>query len=423
MGTLYLIFCIKTFILFLIGRRYGVISLPFLILMVFFFYSQCFFLDYILFGIESISYGKLLSMSVFSDDYFHIVILYFTFFIGFAVVLLLADPPTTIIREVHVYDENRLYNIMLLVGVCLLMIFITKNIYGTGRLEKIAFFASHKILSIPLNIATFGCLILFFKNRVNRKGSYAFYMLSIIIVGFGLVEGGREIFIYILFAYLFSRNKTTINLKEVLMGIICFTLILFWKTISVFLFELNDAARLVRFISGNYRFSFSNMDPQTSLLMIRDYINGDSFYDQFRFSYVLNTLKQFLRTLRLIEYSSISESVSAYYIPTSAKSGAGVAFSGLLESMLNFWYFGPIILGVSLGWVSLKIYYLKYKSFFLYGVFSLFFMIISIKLVRTELAVILKIYVLPMTLAYFFFYKLSFSKRVRRIMKLHNTEC
>lgn len=391
------------------------ISVPFLILGVFLFYSQCLFLDYILFGLESISYGKLLSMSVFSDDYFHIVLLYLTFFIGFGGVLLLADPPTLILEEVHVYKENILYNLILLIGVCLVVIYITKNVYGAGRLEKITFYTSHKFLSIPINIATFGCLILFFKNLVNRKGSFIFYILAIVIVGFGLVEGGREIFIYILFAYLFSRNKTTINFKEVLLGIFCFGLIIFWKMISVFIFELNDATRMVRFVSDNYRFSFSNMDPQTSLLMIRDYINGDPFYDQYRFSYVINTLKQLLRTFRLIEYNSISESVSAYYIPVSSRSGAGVAFSGLLESMLNFWFFGPVILGVTLGWISLKIYYLKYKSFFMYGLLSLFFMIICVKLVRTELAVILKIYVLPMTVAYYVFYRLSFSKRIKRI--------
>ena len=149
--------------------------------------------------------------------------------------------------------------------------------------------------------------------------------------------------------------------------------------------------------------------------MIRDFNHGDPFYDQFQFSYIINTVKQILRTFNLIEYDSFGESIAFYYIPEASKTGAGLASSGILESMLNFWYFGPTILGIILGWIALKVYYLKYKSTFLYGIMSVFLMIICIKLVRTELAVVLKIYFLPMVVAYFFFYKLSFSKRIRDV--------
>ena len=103
MPALYFIFLIKCFIIYLTKRRYGTISLPFFILVVFFFYSQCFFIDYVLFGIEEIGYGRLGTMSVFSDDYLYIVLLYLTFFLGFISILLFADPPRIQIKEVHVY--------------------------------------------------------------------------------------------------------------------------------------------------------------------------------------------------------------------------------------------------------------------------------------------------------------------------------
>ena len=416
MPALYFIFFIKCFIIYLIKRRYGTISLPFFILVLFFFYSQCFFIDYVLFGIEEIGYGSAFNpMSVFSDDYFYIVLLYLTFFLGFGSVFLFANPPSIKIKEVHAYRENKLYNAFVLVGVCLIIIYTIQNIYGAGRLEKMEFLYSNKLLSIPINIATFGWLILFFKNLVNHKRSISFYILSIAIVGYGLMEGGREIFIYILFAYLFSRERTSISFKEIFLGIVSFIFITFWKIISVFIIKLNDLPKMLDFLQGKFQFSFTYLDPLNSLLMIRDFNHGDPFYDQFQFSYIINTVKQILRTFNLIEYDSFGESIAFYYIPEASKTGAGLASSGILESMLNFWYFGPTILGIILGWIALKVYYLKYKSTFLYGIMSVFLMIICIKLVRTELAVVLKIYFLPMVVAYFFFYKLSFSKRIRDV--------
>lgn len=411
------IFFTKCFIIFLIKKKYGVISVPFFISCVFFIYGQCFFIDYVLFGIEEIGYGRLVSMNVFSDDYLYILLLYLTFFIGFGSVLLLANPkpPRIKIKEVHVYRENKFYNLFLLVSVCLLVIYIVQIIYGAARLEKIEFYSSNKLLIIPLNVATFGWLILFFKNLVNYKRSIPFYIYSIAIVGFGLTEGGREIFIYIFFAYLFSRDRNSVSYKEIFLGVFIFILITFWKVISIFVIKLNDIPGMLNFIQSKFQFSFTGLDPLASLLMIRDFINGDSFYDQFQYSYIINTFKQILRTFNLIEYNSFGESIALYYIPEAAKSGAGLASSGILESMLNFWYFGPTILGVVVGWIALKIYNLKYKSTFLYGVMSLFFTIICIKLVRTELAVVLKIYFLPMIVSYFLFYKLSYSKRITNV--------
>ena len=412
MPALYFIFFIKCLIMYIIKRKYGTISLPFFILVVFFFYSQCFFIDYVLFGIEEIGYGRLVTMNVFSDDYLYIVLLYLTFFLGFGSILLFFDPPKIKIKELHVYKENKLYNSLLLIGVCLLIIYVTRSVYGVGRLDKIDFYTSNKLLSIPITIATFGWLILFFKNLVNqKKWSISFYILSIAIVGFGLIEGGREIFIYILFAYLFSREKTSLSYKNIFLGIVSFILLTFWKIISVFIIQLNDLSRLLDFIMTNFQFSFTRLDPINSLLLIRDFINGNPFYDQFQLSYIINTVKQILRTFNLIEYDSFAESISYYYIPEAAENGAGLASSGILESMLNFWYFGPVILGIILGRIALKVYYLKYKSTFLYGIMSVFLTVICVKLVRTELAVVLKIYALPMVVAYFFFYKLSFSKR------------
>ena len=79
----------------------------------------------------------------------------------------------------------------------------------------------------------------------------------------------------------------------------------------------------------------------------------------------------------------------------------GTASSMFLESMLNFGYFGPLILGATLTQVFIAVesssrdatYKLRYL---VWGVFML-------KLVRTELAVVLKLYMLPALIAYFMY--------------------
>ena len=411
MLLLFTILFIKITFIVLVKNRFGAISVPFFVLILFFFYSQCLFIDFLFFRVEEISLGNLGTLNVYSQEYLYITLLYLSFFIGFSFVILLGRRTIKITDELHVYNERKLYNFLLIAIITILIIYITRNLLGADRYDKINFQTSNKLISIPINIATFGWLILYFKNIVNYNKSKLFIITSIVIIGHGIIEGGREIFIYILLAYIFSKKKTGISYKMFFLGLAAFVFLLFWKAISVFLFKLNDIGGFLSFVQNDFIFSFSKLDPMASLLMIKDYLNGDPFFDQYQFSYILNTGKQFLRTFGLIDYDSISESTANYYIPEKAEMGGGLAFSGILESLLNFWYFGPFILGLVLGKISLLINSLKAKSFFLYAVASVFFIIISLKLVRTELAVILKIYFLPMFIAYHIFYKFSFSKR------------
>ena len=178
---------------------------------------------------------------------------------------------------------------------------------------------------------------------------------------------------------------------------------------------MNDFPQFLLWMSQNFTFSITGLDPLSSVLMIVDYNNGEKFYNQFQFSYFQNTILQFLRTFDLVEYKSIGESIVLHYEPNNARRGGGLAFSGILESILNFWYYGPFILGLVLGGVSTLISRLRLSNNFNYKVFSIFFIILCLKLVRTELAVVLKIYLLPMIIAYIVFYRFTYdSKFVKR---------
>ena len=64
--------------------------------------------------------------------------------------------------------------------------------------------------------------------------------------------------------------------------------------------------------------------------------------------------------------------MSNEFIPSSNIKLTGIAFSGILESILNFWYFGPFILGIILSQISNIIYKLKYSSKFYYNILTYF---------------------------------------------------
>jgi len=90
-------------------------------------------------------------------------------------------------------------------------------------------------------------------------------------------------------------------------------------------------------------------------------------------------------------YLSLGEFSSEYY--TNSK--MGTAFSMILESILNFGFLAPLILPLLI--LNILKHLLKrniyYKDFF-----SVYFVFLMLKLVRTEFTVILKLYVLPFVL-------------------------
>ena len=101
------------------------------------------------------------------------------------------------------------------------------------------------------------------------------------------------------------------------------------------------------------------MDPIGSLLLLNNYLDGSVFFADYYFSYLVNTIKQVLGALGIIDYDSLSVASVKNFDYQFYLRGKGFAFSGILESMLNFWYFGPAVLGYSVGFIlsNLKKYF------------------------------------------------------------------
>jgi len=100
-------------------------------------------------------------------------------------------------------------------------------------------------------------------------------------------------------------------------------------------------------------------------------------------------------------YQSLSEYVSGNYV----YGNFGLAFSMIVESFLNLWFFGPTILGIILAKI---ISFFTLKSNNLGNAILVVVTMISIKFIRTELMTLLKLQVLP---AFFAFILYRFSKK------------
>jgi len=406
------IFVFNVIFLIYLGRKFGVVNPIFLGFVPFFVYGQSFFMDNLFLGIDRMDLDGFERMNIDGARYLSVEVVYFLFLIGYAIVPLLIKKSNKVLVEWHAYRYRTIYNIVLNIFFSFILMFMVFQLLALDRFEKISVLRSNKLLSIPANIATFGVIILFLLRRMTPKKNNLFLILFVSVIGYGIIEGGREIFVYIGISYLFSRENIKITIPKILGTFFLLGFVILWKPISVFILQNNDPAGFMLWMGSNFSFSISGQDPKASVFMISDYIEGSSFYEQFRFSYITNTVMQFLRTFKLVSYQSIGERVVYHYNPKFAKKGGGLAFSGILESLLNFWYLGPLVLGAFLSYVSARINSLKFKDRYLYILLSTFFVILCLKLVRTEMAVVLKIYVLPMLIAYFLFYKFTYKTKM-----------
>ena len=415
MILLIVVLFIKLILLYIISNKFGFVSVHFIILSIFFIYSQSFLIDYLLFGHDVLEYVSLTSLTIHSNEYMYIVFLYLLFFIGYVLISLKVNPRNEILDEKHIYSHNHNFNLFRNFIFISIIFYFTFNIIGLSRLEKISFYSSNQFLFFLINVSLFGSIILIFKNQFSKETNYFVLLFIIINFLFGFLEGGREIFIYTGLSYLFFYEKLNLSIRNIVLFSIVILILPFWKLINVFLFDLNDLDRFIAVLNNlssvNFKFGLTYLDPLPSLLLINEYLIGNEFFKQFHLSYLLNPTNQFLNIFNLVDsYESISTKITNQFVLKSNFKLTGIAFSGILESILNFWYFGPFILGILLGFISNRIYAYRFKSKFIYKLFSIFFIIMVFKLVRTELAVVLKIYLFPMILSYFIFYYFSFSK-------------
>ena len=413
-----ILFFICVFLLCILIKKYSIFSFETIVYSIFFIYGFSFYIDYHLFDIESVSFGGLGLINFHSNNYLIICFLYtlFLFFYSLGLIknkykFICLKTKDSNIESIN-STSDKLFSLQkysvsnfILFFYISLYSFLILFLFRLDRVDKISFLSSNKIITSIATIGTFIFIIICTKSIFNKSKINIFEKLFIVSsLLFGLIEGGREIFIYIflvLLPYFKSSRNKIIPFLILLLGI---TGIIIWKAVSVWVFKSGDVQGLQDYLTTDFKFSITSMDPIGSLLLLNNYLDGSVFFADYYFSYLVNTIKQVLGTLGIIDYDSLSVASVKHFDYQFYLRGKGFAFSGILESMLNFWYFGPAVLGYSVGFIlsNLKKYF---SSEFKIKVIKIFLVILLLKLVRTELAVVLKIYLLPMIISYILFFK------------------
>lgn len=396
-------------LLFII-KRDRLISVTSIVYFIFLFYGFSFYIDHVIFGIDNIFIRGLGGLKIDDVEY-----LYISFFYTFFLVSFVISSSTKSRRDfattIYKYNNNKVYLTILYTFFSLILIYLVGELIFLSRLSKMEFLNSNKLISIIASYSTFGLIFILVKRHHSKNKIFFELPFLLIFILYGLAEGGREIFLYIFLCFLFLRKNLKIKLYQILLGLLIYFFIISWKFFNIYVIGLGDYSLFIQEILRAQIFSFTSADPTASLLILTNYLRDSSFYEQFHFSYYYNTIQQFLSFFNIVDYTSISKQVVRNYSSLTFYRGGGFAFSGILESILNFGYFGPVLLGLTLGRISASIYNLIYSNKFNYNILSIFFVILCMKLVRTELAVVLKLYLLPMIITYILFYRFSFNYR------------
>ena len=404
------------FILNLLGLLYLIlksrlISIEVFVYFIFFYYGQSFYLDYIFFGLDEIYIFGLGNLSIHSVNFIYISFFYTLFSLSFILSLPISKFSKQEISTVFIYDNNKAISILIYIFFSVIIINLITQLFYLDRLEKIAYLTSNKLSATLASYTLFGVIFLLAKRFHSKNKSLIEFPFLLLAILYGLIEGGREVFIYLLLCFLFFRDNYSIKLYQIIIAMFIFLFLTSWKFFNIYVIGLGDFQLFLSEFINSDEFAFSSVDPKASILILSSYFDNPSFFNQFKFSYYYNTIQQFLSFVANFEYSSISKEIVKEYSANTFYRGGGFAFSGILESILNFSYFGPVILGFTLGRICSRISKMKFSDKFMHNILSVFFIIICMKLVRTELAVVLKLYLLPMIISYFIFYRLSFSSK------------
>ena len=404
------VFIIELILLSILIYKYGIINPITFGFIIFFLYAQAFYIDNILFDIQYITLSGFDKLYITDSKYLYLTFMYFIFFIGYSLVPIFYSNKMENVS--CIYHPNNSFKYQVLIYICIVSIIaFLYTTYDFSRYEKIDWFQSHKFITILINIIGYVWVINFLRMEFTLKSKYLIMIFTSVFIIFAFFEGGRELIVYIILCILFLKFDRYNYILVIFAGTIIFLFILILKPILIHIVSqgFNIQGFITSFLN-NPLFLLTNNDPKASIFLLTAYFDEkyQFFYDRFNFTYIENTFSQFLRALKIIEYKSLAEQVAAHFMGTNIK-GRGYAFSGILESILNFWYFGPFLLGLFLGYLTKKINDIKYFDKYKYKVLSLFIIIIMFKLVRTELAVVLKIYVLPMLIAYFIAFRNSYS--------------
>jgi hypothetical protein len=377
---------LSLFCVFLIKKKFGFYSVELIALLVFFLYGFSFEIDHYLFGMRELVIPGLTSLKYDSSIHDIIKLLYLSFIVGYTAVIMGSNG---VLRST-VKRYNRNFHNILLIFWSVSLFYLATNLYGLHRLEKISYIAGVKYFHYFAMIGCFYSVGLLWVYTTTGVLDYLEKLLLAMVLFYGLMDGGREIFMYIFLGLLPYLKKNKRALLMLVLTVVIGVMLSLWKPVTAAISAGVKWGELYNLVILQGEFSFSGLDPKPSLLLLSEYINGSELFSGMKGSYVFNMFGQIGSAFGLIDYSSLARTIMSRVDQTAAAEGAGLAFSGILESMLNFWIFGPFLLGIILA-TAIRLSRSNMNVNMLYVYMSL----IALKLVRTEIMVVLKLYILP----------------------------
>jgi hypothetical protein len=394
-----IIFFIEIFIFLTISRKVEFYNPILFFLALPIFYANSLFLDYLFFGQNYIQIKVMSVQALYVSDsnYLIIVLLTFSYVIGlffsFTKKSIGFDELTnrTQLHNLY-YEKHNTYNPLkfFIIFICIAYLIVTSfSLIGLSREEVRALGRPIRVLML-MGSFTFLCFSLMYKWKFKLLNT----VILLTLIFFSIVSFQRENIAFLAFALLLNAKPKKITFYHVFFIILTIIFLSYYKYL-VFLFNL--FATDVEIANIYFKpFRFANVDPITSTLMLSDFIDDRSVYITYYGSYIVNTLMQFVRMGVDVNWISISEFTQEYY----TQGDMGTAFSMIMESILNFWYFGPFVVGY---FITYLFYRTEKAAGIYYKLLYLIFFIFMLKFVRTELAVVLKLYIFPAVVAYLIF--------------------
>lgn len=392
---LHFYFIIELIILFILVKKHKTPNVLVVGYLLFFIYAQTVYVNYLLFDVDYIFFRTFSSLDFYlnSESFVTASTYYFLFMFTYGLYGMFI--------KVERFNINLRDKFILLLNVktktliiCLTFFILYYHLlsFGMIRSQKKEFsLIGFDFIIFYFTYYIWGTLFLY-----EKKKTVYFYILTFIVFFHALFSLEREYIVLIGLFLLFKYKKYFKGYTLLGIAFVGFLLISYWK--HFYLHVVVNSRPITTFLSDlQVEVNLSSSDSIAGMSLLTNYFEKD-IYGDYYLSYVTNAYNQVYRMFFDSNYMSLAEYTTYYY----TRGSMGTAFSMILESILNFGFLGPIILPFVLIKIVTKVLAKNRRMFDLFSVVLIFLLL---KLVRTEVMVLLKLYVLPFLLYYYFFIK------------------
>ncbi|MDH6354386.1 hypothetical protein M2132_000714 [Dysgonomonas sp. PH5-45] len=378
-----ILLCIlETFFIYKLYKKFQFKNFFVLVYLIVYFYCNAILFDIYILGNESVLNKTLVVIDINSTAFDLVFIVYFLFLLSFYLMFYYYSPLKS---ENTQYQVN--INSKIIIFVCFVLLVTA---YSNLQVDRVTLKDEGNFITNTLNVllSYFFIFIVFYSKKINSK-IFFFFVVSFIIYSISRFEREPLVFLFIILLFYYQPKKSIVYLIPVfLIGLFALS---YYKAFSAIALRGDGMGLFFAYVKNN-PISLSMLDPLPSFSLLYDYFNSNHlFYSDFQFSYFTSFQNQFEKYYYGKEISSVSKYLSDYYV----KGQYGVAFSMILESLLNFSFFGPVFLAI----VAKIIYNFLIKHFYyIQTVINVMFVMFFLSFVRTELMVMIKIFIIPMVI-------------------------